>query len=183
MNTTEENNKLIAEFMGFKTGMTWLEDGEYETPHSQQKWVETGISCGWESVREFFPDEMKFHTSWDWLMPVVEKCFTNQQFNAGSEEDVLIMKLNDAILTVNINEVHKAVVEFIKWYNENKETEEPITINYDYSGTLVKDAQELAEECANSADTAEEAQQMFSDRCGNATGADTVIFYEEKQNQ
>jgi hypothetical protein len=28
------------------------------------------------------------------------------------------MMLNDAILTLNIDEVYQAVVEFIKWYNE-----------------------------------------------------------------
>lgn len=54
------------------------------------------------------------------------------------------------------------------------------TINFTYSGTLVKDAHKLAENCANSAETADEAQAMFDKKCGEATGADTVVFFEEK---
>ena len=46
----EEPNKLIAEFMGYV-----FVNGVYESPKD-----------------EFHIDEMLYHTSWDWLMPVVE---------------------------------------------------------------------------------------------------------------
>ncbi len=59
--------------------------------------------------------DLKYHKSWDWLMPVVEKCY-----QCNHEEGDLHMRLNDAVLTVNIEEVYKAVVEFINWYNNNK---------------------------------------------------------------
>ena len=63
-----------------------------------------------ENAQHFYtPDEMKYHKSWDWLMPVVEKCLTT-----GDRQHFVI---NDALLTCNIEEVYKAVVEFIKEYN------------------------------------------------------------------
>jgi hypothetical protein len=86
----EESNKLIAEFMDLNLG--GLED--------------------WE-IR----NELQYNISWDWLMPVVEKCY-QCDYEEGSD---LHMLLNDAIMTINISEVYKAVVEFIKWYNQNKE--------------------------------------------------------------
>ena len=52
-----------------------------------------------------FEHLMMYHTSWDWLMPVIEKCLTT---------DGKHYKLNDALLTCNIKEVYKTVVEFIK---------------------------------------------------------------------
>lgn len=50
-----------------------------------------------------------YHTSWDWLIPVVEKCF---------QEEGKHYLINDALLTINIDEVHEAVVKFIKEYNK-----------------------------------------------------------------
>lgn len=69
----------------------------------------------------------KYDTSWDWLMPVVEKieelCI---QMEAMYPED---KHLDDPTgwrawnyrrisLSVNIESVYKQVVEFIKWYNK-----------------------------------------------------------------
>ena len=85
-----ENNKLIAEFMG--SNLNGLESWQYE-------------------------DELKYHTSWDWLMPVAEKCLTTGEGKIiyhGSRQYYVI---NDALITCNIEEVYKAVVEFIKQYN------------------------------------------------------------------
>ena len=58
--------------------------------------------------------ELEYHTSWDWLMPVVEKI---KDLGYSQELDKI-----DNVLTcdLRINSLYKAVVEFIKWYNENK---------------------------------------------------------------
>ena len=58
-------------------------------------------------------NQMRYHSSWDWLMPVVIKCF--EVF--GNTDIIDYTKLNDAILTCNIDEVNKVVVEFIKEIN------------------------------------------------------------------
>jgi len=81
---TQENNKLIAEFMGV----------EY-----------TGIR-----VKDY-------DTSWDWLMPVHKKCMFTKQFTG---DDQLRTLLIDAVIDADIDRLHKAVVEFIKWHNLNK---------------------------------------------------------------
>ena len=105
MNTTE-NNKLIAEFM-----VVDLIDGQ----------------------------EGEYHTSWEWLMPVVEKIeeialedvdgsYKVHRFNVkiesfycvitdGKDEHRELIVADDGDKKSN---VYYAVVEFIKWYNENK---------------------------------------------------------------
>ena len=88
-----ENNKLIAEFMELE-----VEDGlYYMTTHMDDYKTET----------------LYFNSSWDWLMPVVEKCFEIQNQNLGLKIKPFF-KLNDALLTTNIDEVYKAVINIIK---------------------------------------------------------------------
>lgn len=96
---TQENNLLIAEFMG----MT------YGDPNDDSVMIQMT-----PKGNEVVPIEsMEYHTSWDWLMPVVEKCFVKQE----EVSDDLSFKLNDALLETNIESLYKAVVEFIKQYN------------------------------------------------------------------
>jgi len=112
-----KTNELIAKFMEWKTGMSWLDDGEFETPHSQQKWIESGISCGWESVKDFTPEEMLFNSSWDWLMPVVEKI--NTLYVTDGEEftsPLLIADIHKYVANVKIEEAFKAVIAYIKFW-------------------------------------------------------------------
>ena len=87
-----ENNRLIAEFMGFKE-----HKGSYYLPlYNSGDWV---------------PDvELDYHISWDWLMPVVQKC---RQDNRLEYFDFVYY----AIEMCDINVTYKAVVEFIK--NQN----------------------------------------------------------------
>ena len=88
-------NKLIAEFMG----MT------YGDPNDDSVMIQM-TSQGNEVVPI---ESMKYHTSWDWLMPVVIKCFeVDEQTN-----DDLNFKLNYALLETNIDCLYKVVVEFI----------------------------------------------------------------------
>ena len=84
---TEESNKLIAEFMDYPDLGT---EGDFSY--------------------------LKYHKSWDWLMPVAEKCVC--QITDADEEDHLFAQIHDALWAFNIEETHNAVVEFIKWYNE-----------------------------------------------------------------
>ena len=84
-----ENNKLIAEFMGAEWHKDFFKDVCIVSP--------SNISY-------------KFHTSWDWLMPVVQKC---RQDNRLEYFDFVYY----AIEMCDINVTYKAVVEFIK--NQN----------------------------------------------------------------
>ena len=53
-----------------------------------------------------------YDTSWDWLMPVVKKCFDTQQPEEGQHYFI-----NESLLTMDIDVVYDRVVEFIKEYN------------------------------------------------------------------
>jgi hypothetical protein len=77
-------------------------------------------------------DLMGYDTSWDWLIPVVEKIETidiNGEMvilEAIGKRAKFILEFGCRILPDNegrskIEATYKAVVEFIKWYNENKE--------------------------------------------------------------
>ena len=64
-----------------------------------------------ENAQHFYtPEEMKYHTSWDWLMPVVQKCFEV----AEHEDDFFAISGNLPYM----DSTYKAVVEFIKDHNE-----------------------------------------------------------------
>jgi hypothetical protein len=96
-NMTQEEiihgNKLIAEFMGL----------EYTT----KKYWKIGDITG---NNQLF--ELHYHTSWDWLMPVVEKCNAIIHHSKYVSND-----LQRALCAVDIKLIFLAVVEFIKWYN------------------------------------------------------------------
>ena len=57
--------------------------------------------------------DLQYHTSWDWLMPVVQKCFDTQQPEEGQHYFI-----NESLLTMDIEVVYDRVVEFIKTYND-----------------------------------------------------------------
>ena len=107
-----EDNILIAEFMGFDPiTEKYFEDNGFE--NDKQMIIDTS-SC-------------KYSTSWDWLMPVVENI---ESINIGNDEDkfynVVIEGLECSIWLIckvgqtKIESTYKAVVAFIKWYNNNK---------------------------------------------------------------
>tara|TARA_Y100000361_G_C11053738_1_gene286723 strand:- start:198 stop:458 length:261 start_codon:yes stop_codon:yes gene_type:complete len=85
----KKENKLIAEFMGMETD----ENGMYRYT---------------TSVDDYTTDDLSyFEYSWDWLMPVVEKCFHIEDMTHG-------------LVDSNLNATYKAVIEFINEYNKNK---------------------------------------------------------------
>ena len=98
-----KDNKLIAEFMGWKP--------------NEHHWCLNGDK------------DLQYHTSWDWLMPVVEEIeclidpngnayrFTIDMCNAQIEE-TNIKILGGAF---KLDSTYKAVVEFIKKYNDETE--------------------------------------------------------------
>ena len=93
-----ETNKLIAEFMG-RSGK--LCDTLYTFK---------GVSDLLEDDIWYTIEQSKFHTSRDWLIPVVIKI---EQDCEGIPQELLNISLYS-----DINEVYNAVVEFIKEYNK-----------------------------------------------------------------
>ena len=112
------DNKLIAEFMG-AVGTPKYNPTEWDV-------YITGcldVDSDDENAQHFYtPDEMKYHTSWDWLMPVHKKCMFTPNF---SGDDQLRTLLIDAVIDADINRLYDAVVEFIKEYNvDNADSED-----------------------------------------------------------
>ena len=96
----EENNKLIAEFMGAK----FNDEGFAKI---------TKITHNGVEVLKLKEDDFEYDFSWDWLMPVVEKCFSTEEHTEGHHYFI-----NESLLTLKIEIVYDRVVEFIK--NQNK---------------------------------------------------------------
>ena len=88
-------NKLIAEFMGYEIIYRPNSNGFIEISDTELCDV----------------DELKYHSSWDWLMPVLSKCFKTGD---DTQEWDNIM---DTLFTCDIDIVYAQIVEFIK--NQN----------------------------------------------------------------
>ena len=100
---TQENNKLIAEFMNLE--LLPAHDN-YPTLYNITK---EDNDPQWYALEEF-----QYDASWDWLMPVVIECFDREE----EVSDDLSFKLNDALLETNIESLYKIVVEFINQLNK-----------------------------------------------------------------
>lgn len=101
-----ESNKLIAEFMDVPT----LQFGSgYK--YSYPKFGDNTLAY---PLNLFYMEEIEYHISWDWLMPVVEK-IAETGIRLG-----ILEGLQQSLITANIEATYKAVVEFIEWYNLTK---------------------------------------------------------------
>ena len=101
-----KDNKLIAEFMGAKP-LVLGGSTEYEM-YGVLDCIEDGV----DEKHYYIDDEMRFHESWDWLMPVVESCFERLDARDTSADEI-----KRQLLVCNMSGVYDAVVEFINQYN------------------------------------------------------------------
>lgn len=126
------SNKLIAEFM-----VGFIREG-YNHPYQYVDFKdENGIFN--ETVRT---DNLKYHSSFDWLMPVVEKIqsidITPPPNYKGYRIEIVVqgyVKIsgfpmppiftNVSIEGSLIKAVWKAVIQFIQWYNQNTTSPSP----------------------------------------------------------
>lgn len=131
---TTENNKLIAEFMGAKilspnTKYSYIQYPLDVYTYTKGQHKETYKQC-------LHSKNLEYHSSWNWLMEVVEKIeslyITNRVFIANqtvitihdksiNDSKVFIGQQQFANLPQNKKEnTYNACVEFIKWYNQQK---------------------------------------------------------------
>ena len=114
-----ENNKLIAEFMGWHSK-------KINITSSRPKG--DGIELYLKEVTEYngrlIEESLQFHTDWNWLMEVVEKI----------ESLGVVVEIRDNVCYIEttpidyyseleetkIQATYKAVVEFIKLYKQKK---------------------------------------------------------------
>jgi hypothetical protein len=109
-----KDNKLIAEFMG-AVGTPKYNPTEWDV-------YITGVldvDSDHENAQHFYtPDEMKYHTSWDWMMPVVRRIVSDVVPFARIEDEYR-EHLMDVVPFARIEDVYEAVVEFINEYNKH----------------------------------------------------------------
>lgn len=130
--TDKTDKELIAELDG------WKLIGEPEFIHPYKVLRKGGTEYPWinssgESIPHF-QREIKYDTSWDWLMPVVEKIHNVIREDSSylletcgkvneNEEDINKWRewqRRKITLTTSIEGVYRDVVEFIKFYNSTK---------------------------------------------------------------
>lgn len=100
-----EGNELIAEFMGgiYKSNLFPIGN--------------TQIWLPFHNMTEI--NNLKYHNSWDWLMPVVEKIeslgYSTRILDNGMgiEGDLIIERFG----VTKIKGTWLTIIEFIKWYN------------------------------------------------------------------
>jgi hypothetical protein len=114
MNTIE-NNKLIAEFMGLTitTDGISLFDTDYKplkNYHSDWNWIMDVVDKINNTKDEFDNSyTLTIGSGWVWVDPHIGGRIYFSGNEIGHKKEPMILK------------VYRGVVEFIKWYNKNKE--------------------------------------------------------------
>jgi len=96
-----KDNKLIAEFMELEASPKYNPKEYYIKEYNSGEW--------------YLPEEMKYHKSWDWLMPVVQKC--RLESRCEYDEDDNWNEIHWSLEECNLDKTYKAVVQFIKEQN------------------------------------------------------------------
>jgi hypothetical protein len=143
------DNELIAEFMGFSlvsVGSKWDYNRQFDhSTNTHNLEVESinerGVKfiqklaferystdtfdgiifkpCGWKSLNDNHYPARPYQTSWDWLMPVVEKIK-----NVSMITSVLVASQRRLVIDLPISSaieiVYTETIKFIKWYNQQK---------------------------------------------------------------
>lgn len=118
---TAENNKLIAEFMGVK-----FHEKNQGDVYDVLEYSKTGV---------LHARYLKFHSSWNWLMPVLIK-ISQTELKWISLDCFAVFEVHESGCTIKVPEgdgwtsiafggdpvdaTYFTVVEFIEWYNKNK---------------------------------------------------------------
>lgn len=112
MRTIEDNNKLIAEFMGLVRSS--VVDRYWTEKNSE------GIGVGQLK-------ELRYDTDWNWLMKVVDRINALNNVLSINENYVYITNnersevLVDVVAGDMLEATYRAVVEFINYYNKQND--------------------------------------------------------------
>jgi hypothetical protein len=103
--TIEQMNEAIAEFMDYSHG---------------------------NRNREFNPDadhkdeEFKYHSSWDWLMPVVNKAkalyLNYESYQMRNELKMRYRPIENELRNLSLINTQYCLFKFIQWYNNKSNT-------------------------------------------------------------
>lgn len=109
MNTILENNKIIAEFVGYT-----YSEGEpgyimYQILYNNNEII--------------YLNNTKYHYSYDWLIPVFHKVVNIfKELNLETQTNFIILYdkiLNNIENSIDILDLYYSILDFIKEYNKN----------------------------------------------------------------
>lgn len=114
----QENNKLIHEFMGGR----WFSK-RYPRNHG------IGAPEAWDNLPapDIIIEKAKYHSSWDWLMPVVGKIKKMEHdpkemfMGITLEREMMFTGVTQLPICTTIEMLFKKIVGFIQWFNTQKQ--------------------------------------------------------------
>ena len=114
MKTIDEKSKAIADFMAVRKN----EDGTYEFPEFG------AIRLNGDFMTSFYPDRFKYHSSFDWLMPVIKKCKSiskaseNGLFEKNTDNlnaQMMYEEIEECLLDLHVLATFNAVYSMVEW--------------------------------------------------------------------
>ena len=127
------DNELIAEFMGVYETKDSFDSYGHDIPcyYTDNGIYRTRTLTVPGKTFSDFCKAAQYHTSWDWLMPVVDKIeslrkYYSTRIHFNADEGIHFCDIVDVdnyeracqkSCISKITAVYKAVVQFIKWYN------------------------------------------------------------------
>ena len=108
-----EGNKLVAKFMGAVPEQWYPESKMYNQSGIHYAFPYSGLFP--DNTRHHHEEMLKYHSSWDWLMPVIKKIL-DTTFEEGSP---FVQDDYNAVVD-NIPDIEatwRGVVEFVKTFN------------------------------------------------------------------
>jgi hypothetical protein len=103
----KEGNEVIAKWFGLTI--------DRATSNGRRLW--SIVDLPESRIRVFYSEDLEFHTSWDWLMPVASKIFSDGYNDEGF---AIVVKIKIAISDVDIIAARTHIIEFIEWHNNQK---------------------------------------------------------------
>ena len=117
----KKDNILIAKFIG-----AYLIDFKEKDGSISKNWMTKGNPLyGGQSIKGNSINQLRFHKSWDWLMPVVDKIENgfhwNHEIHIHNGHCMITNFMDNKIfMGSKINATYNAIIEFIKWYNKHQ---------------------------------------------------------------
>jgi len=113
-----EGNILIAEFMGFERN---------EEPSSDSRAFARLKHWYIEPFGYFDDPDLMYDTSWDWIMPAVGMVINSTALPYTFGEPLAQFEQHKknilyGLVDIKITPVYTAMIDFIKWHNENQVT-------------------------------------------------------------
>lgn len=105
-----DSNRIIAEFMGLRPKM--ISPDQYSWSDGPTFYTENDTP---EKVMDDIVEYAKYHTSWDWLMPVVIKINTMDDFRYSLNIYAMDVEIEDSLAQPKYAIVASSTLDFVPY--------------------------------------------------------------------